>query len=197
MPTPLLHFGNILAEKRREQGYSQVSLAEAVGLPVKTIRNYEEGNSVPRLDALTKIATLFDIMPQRLIPVEDIEVFLVCVKHRICPKCKHILPRREFQDVRRAEGETPYPYCRQCASQQPYRPIIVRKHHAKIAREFPGVGLRIRAFRKNLGLTLDEFGAQVQHKGRTVATIESGQSNPTKLLASIKARFGVDLFIDE
>lgn len=51
-------FGNYLAKKRKEAGYSQFQFGRLLGVSGKAVSKWETGSSVPKLETLTKIAGL-------------------------------------------------------------------------------------------------------------------------------------------
>ena len=50
-----------LKELRRSQGMTQESVAESIGLPVATYRNYERGNRQAPRDVLFSLADLYNV----------------------------------------------------------------------------------------------------------------------------------------
>ena len=63
-------FGKRLQELREKAGMTQVQLAEASGLPLGSIRNYEQGHRDPLWQAIFKLADALGV---------DCRVFKVCV----------------------------------------------------------------------------------------------------------------------
>ena len=51
-------FGNYLTEKRKSIGYSQFQFGKLLGVSGKAVSKWETGASVPKLETLTKIASL-------------------------------------------------------------------------------------------------------------------------------------------
>lgn len=48
--------GNRLQQLRRDKGMSQPALADAAGVPVGSLRNWEQGRRLPQLDAAYRLA---------------------------------------------------------------------------------------------------------------------------------------------
>lgn len=64
--------GSLIAELRKEAGYTQKSLAEALNLTDKAISKWERGLSLPDTTLLPKLSVLLDVDIERLIrPAED------------------------------------------------------------------------------------------------------------------------------
>lgn len=53
--------GARLKRLRKDAHLSQEQLADATGLPVGSIRNYEQGRRVPRLDAAARLAKALSV----------------------------------------------------------------------------------------------------------------------------------------
>lgn len=53
--------GDRLREIRRIRGLSQLTLAQRAGIPVSTIRNWEQGRAVPPADRLAILASALDV----------------------------------------------------------------------------------------------------------------------------------------
>jgi transcriptional regulator with XRE-family HTH domain len=53
--------GERLKRLRRAAGYSQDRFAEATGIPVGTLRNYEQDRRMPRLDQAVRMAKALSI----------------------------------------------------------------------------------------------------------------------------------------
>jgi transcriptional regulator with XRE-family HTH domain len=52
--------GQRLQQLRQAKGFSQTQLAEAAGVPVGSLRNWERGRRVPLLDAAARIAVALE-----------------------------------------------------------------------------------------------------------------------------------------
>ncbi|MCP4137601.1 MAG: helix-turn-helix transcriptional regulator [bacterium] len=61
MNTKNLPIAKRLKELRKEKNLKQNELAEQMGMDNKMISHYENGKSIPSIDALMKIAVIFDI----------------------------------------------------------------------------------------------------------------------------------------
>lgn len=55
-PLIAMHFPKRLVVLRKQQGYTQQALADAVGMHVNQIKKYEAGNAQPTLGVLIKLA---------------------------------------------------------------------------------------------------------------------------------------------
>ena len=58
-------FGDILKELRQQKGMTQAGLAEAAGMPLGTIRDYEQGKRDPLLSNAQKLAAALGISMDR------------------------------------------------------------------------------------------------------------------------------------
>jgi transcriptional regulator with XRE-family HTH domain len=58
--------GNRLSDIRRAKGFSQTQLAEAAGVPVGTLRNWERGRRQPLLEAAARLAAALGVSLDRL-----------------------------------------------------------------------------------------------------------------------------------
>ena len=56
-----MHFPKRLVTLRKAQGYTQQSLADAVGMHVNQIKKYESGTAQPTLSALIKLAQVLHV----------------------------------------------------------------------------------------------------------------------------------------
>lgn len=56
-----MYFGEKLKRLRKEKNFSQIDLADKVGVTRSSIANYETGRNYPANDILTKFATLFNV----------------------------------------------------------------------------------------------------------------------------------------
>jgi transcriptional regulator with XRE-family HTH domain len=66
-----MNFPARLARLRKDQGYSQQRLAEAVGLHVNQVKRYETGSAQPTLEALVKLAKALHVSLDTLVFDED------------------------------------------------------------------------------------------------------------------------------
>jgi transcriptional regulator with XRE-family HTH domain len=62
-------FGGRLRISRRKKGWTRPDLYRATGIPVNTIKKYEEG-SLPSAPRLILLAQALDVDPAWLVPVE-------------------------------------------------------------------------------------------------------------------------------
>ncbi len=83
-----MHFPKRLLKVRKEQGCTQQSLADAVGMHVNQIKKYEAGTAQPTLRALTKLVQTLHISLDALVfdegergPDEDLRLQFEAVSH--------------------------------------------------------------------------------------------------------------------
>ncbi|NOY15820.1 MAG: helix-turn-helix transcriptional regulator [Gammaproteobacteria bacterium] len=83
-----MHFPKRLLRVRKAQGYTQQSLADAVGMHVNQIKKYEAGTAQPTLSALIKLAKTLHISLDALVfdegergPDEDLRLQFEAVSH--------------------------------------------------------------------------------------------------------------------
>jgi transcriptional regulator with XRE-family HTH domain len=62
-----MHFPERLVKTRKAQGYTQQTLADAVGLHVNQIKKYEAGTAQPTLGALIKLAKTLHVSLDALV----------------------------------------------------------------------------------------------------------------------------------
>jgi transcriptional regulator with XRE-family HTH domain len=62
-----MNFPARLTRLRKDQGYSQQRLAEAVGLHVNQVKRYETGSAQPTLEALVKLAKALHVSLDTLV----------------------------------------------------------------------------------------------------------------------------------
>ena len=60
-----------LRELRLEKGLRQIDVANAMGLTLRAICNYEAGTREPSLDMLIKLCKFFDTTPNYLLGFSD------------------------------------------------------------------------------------------------------------------------------
>lgn len=83
-----MHFPKQLVRLRKAQGYTQQTLADAVGLHVNQIKKYELGAAQPTLGALVKLAKALHVSLDALVfeegergPEEDFKLQFEAVSH--------------------------------------------------------------------------------------------------------------------
>lgn len=83
-----MHFPKQLVALRKEQGYTQQSLADAVSMHVNQIKKYEAGTAQPTLTALIKLAQVFHVSLDELVfeagergPDDDLKLQFEAVSH--------------------------------------------------------------------------------------------------------------------
>jgi len=83
-----MHFPKQLVKLRKEQGYTQQSLADAVGLHVNQIKKYELGTAQPTLGALIKVAKVLHVSLDALVfeegergPEDELKLQFEAVSH--------------------------------------------------------------------------------------------------------------------
>lgn len=83
-----MHFPKQLARLRKEQGYTQQTLADAVGLHVNQIKKYELDTAQPTLGALVKLAKALHVSLDVLVfeegergPEDDFKLQFEAVSH--------------------------------------------------------------------------------------------------------------------
>ena len=62
--------GARLRLSRRRKGWTRPDLEKATGIPVNTIRQYEDGYAIPSAPRLVLLAQALDVDPAWLVPVE-------------------------------------------------------------------------------------------------------------------------------
>src|SRR5690349_17328610 len=60
-------FGDMLKDAREKAGLTQVQLAEKTGLPVGSIRNWEQGHRTPRLGVVLTLARAVGVSVEKLL----------------------------------------------------------------------------------------------------------------------------------
>jgi transcriptional regulator with XRE-family HTH domain len=63
-------FARALQDLREAAGWSQVELARRSGTPINSLRNWEQGRVLPRIDAATRLARALGVSLD-LLAVED------------------------------------------------------------------------------------------------------------------------------
>ncbi|MBI1424621.1 MAG: helix-turn-helix domain-containing protein [Gammaproteobacteria bacterium] len=92
-----MSFSKRLVITRKAQGFTQQSLAEAVGMHVNQIKKYEAGTAQPTLSALIKLAQTFHISLDELVfeegergPDDDLRLQFEAIT-RMSPEEKKII----------------------------------------------------------------------------------------------------------
>jgi DNA-binding XRE family transcriptional regulator len=67
---PMPFSGEKLQKLREQVGLSQLELAERTGLPIGSIRNWEQGRTSPRMDAVYVLAQALGTSMENLIDVK-------------------------------------------------------------------------------------------------------------------------------
>ena len=67
-----IKIGNFLAVLRKEQGYTQESLGEKLGVSNKTISRWENGNYLPPVEMLQALSSLYKVSINELLSGERI-----------------------------------------------------------------------------------------------------------------------------
>jgi putative transcriptional regulator len=60
-------FAENLKDIREKAGFTQASFAKTLGLPLRTIQNWEQGHREPRLDMLATLATVLGVTADELL----------------------------------------------------------------------------------------------------------------------------------
>src|SRR5262245_24767287 len=63
----VMAFGERLRELREKAGLSQSGLAEAAGVPIDSVQNWEQGRIRPRIEALGKLARALGVTVDELL----------------------------------------------------------------------------------------------------------------------------------
>lgn len=79
-----------LRELRKKNGYTQASLAKALGVSQSTVGNWEAGSRVPNFDNLERVAKIFGVPAGCLLEEEETTCEVgkscnACVSRFICP----------------------------------------------------------------------------------------------------------------
>lgn len=64
-------FGDIIKKLRTAHNYSQVQLAEKLGVSKQTISNWENNNILPSIDMLIRISRFFSISTDYLLELDS------------------------------------------------------------------------------------------------------------------------------
>ena len=73
-----IKIGNFLAVLRKEQGYTQESLGEKLGVSNKTISRWENGNYLPPVEMLQALSSLYKVSINELLSGERIKLRYSC-----------------------------------------------------------------------------------------------------------------------
>ncbi len=60
-------FPENLKQSRERAGFTQASFAKTVGVPLRTIQNWEQGHREPRLDMLATLAKVLNVTADELL----------------------------------------------------------------------------------------------------------------------------------
>ena len=63
-------FGDIIKELRTAHNYSQVQLAEKLGVSKQTVSNWENNNILPSIDMLIRISSFFSVITDYLLELD-------------------------------------------------------------------------------------------------------------------------------
>ena len=66
-----MKFNDNLRKLREKAGFSQVELAEKVGIPFQTINRYENTDIIPRIDVVARIAQVLMVSVDELVVSTD------------------------------------------------------------------------------------------------------------------------------
>ena len=64
-------FGEMIQKLRKSYGYTQVSLAEKLGVTKQAVSNWENNNILPSIDMLIKIARFFSVSTDFLLELDS------------------------------------------------------------------------------------------------------------------------------
>src|SRR5215510_5750231 len=68
-----MSFGKTLAGLREAAGLTQVELAQKAGVPIDTLRRWEQDRNLPRINDALKLANALEISLDELILAEDMQ----------------------------------------------------------------------------------------------------------------------------
>ena len=71
---PATELSKRLTKIREERGYKRTELAEMLGIPYRTITNYETGEREPGHPYIIKIAKLFNVTTDYILGLENISI---------------------------------------------------------------------------------------------------------------------------
>ena len=60
-------FPENLKQSREKAGFTQASFAKTLGVPLRTIQNWEQGHREPRLDMLATLAKVLNVTADELL----------------------------------------------------------------------------------------------------------------------------------
>lgn len=63
-------FGDVIKELRTAHNYSQVQLAEKLGISKQTVSNWENNNILPSIDMLIRISSFFSVTTDYLLELD-------------------------------------------------------------------------------------------------------------------------------
>lgn len=64
-------FGDIVKKLRTAHNYSQVQIAEKLGVSKQTVSNWENNNILPSIDMLIRISTFFSVSTDHLLELDS------------------------------------------------------------------------------------------------------------------------------
>ena len=70
-----MDIGAAIREIRKDRGYTQVELAEKIGMAVNSIRLYEAGKRIPSIDQRIRISEILDCSPYEFMTEEEAAAF--------------------------------------------------------------------------------------------------------------------------
>ena len=92
-----MKFPKRLSALRKQKGFTQQSLADAIGINVSQLKRYEGGTSQPTLEVLRKLSIALSVSADTLIfdesergPDEELKLLFEGVK-RLTPEEKHLV----------------------------------------------------------------------------------------------------------
>jgi len=92
-----MKFPKRLSALRKQKGFTQQSLADAIGINVSQLKRYEGGTSQPTLEVLRKLSIALSVSADALIfkesergPDEELKLLFEGVK-RLTPEEKHLV----------------------------------------------------------------------------------------------------------
>lgn len=68
-----MSFGQTLAMMREKAGLTQVQLAARAGVPIDTLRRWEQGRNLPRIDDAYKLAKALGVTIDKIVIAADME----------------------------------------------------------------------------------------------------------------------------
>ncbi len=96
-----MEFQEIIAKLRRNRGMSQEALASALFVTRQAVSRWETGETLPQIETLEKLSTLFDV---------SINTLLGSPRQLICQCCS--IPLTDSDMAREPSGRIREDYCR-------------------------------------------------------------------------------------